>query len=380
MLDSNNNIAFLFGAGVSVPSGLYRTDELTEKVLSGENVYRNLCGGYEVSDIPLRDEEDKYVIRIKKLFHVLNNNLGGHYSFINRQMNYEDYFYFIDTIYADESMDFENPIVAYFSDYLFKVHSSLFEPMEEYFNSLRIIDLMKEAKNYIKDLVAHYLNKKPEDLSQFNLIENLVNDEKLNKIYLFTLNHDTLVEQYLRVNKIIFSDGFVQENVTTKIWNPQSFNEKINLFKLHGSIDWSFSLSSDSYEKKVCIYLVPQRDTPETAILIGSFNKLPAYTKGINFDLQCLFAKYLNECNRLVISGYSFSDQGINSRIINWLYGSRDRKIVIIHKNEKDLIRDARPAISRIIDQNIIQENDLVRIIPKWFQETNWAEINSYLE
>ncbi len=43
------NIAFLFGAGVSIPSEMYSTEELTDKILTGANVFRNYCDGYEVN-------------------------------------------------------------------------------------------------------------------------------------------------------------------------------------------------------------------------------------------------------------------------------------------------------------------------------------------
>lgn len=370
-------LAFLFGAGVSIPSGMDNTDELTDKILKGENIVR-LTGKYDYVDDPEKFNyiwENEYLTRIKKLFHILHNNMGNHYSFINKAMNYEDYYYMFDSMHSDQNMEFENPLVEYFSDYLFKVHTSLFEPLCDLYSPLSLIDLMGEAKNYIKDLITYYLNKKTENLSQFNFIGDINNDENLSQVYLFTLNHDTLLEQYLRTSNIKYSDGFVQKNDTIKMWDPESYREKINLFKLHGSIDWSYSLSDDPYEKKVCIYLTSPLDKPETAILIGSFNKLPAYSKGINFDLQCLFAKHLNECSHLIISGYSFSDQGINSRIINWLYGSRDRKIVVIHKNEEELFQNARPAIRTIRHSDITERTNLFRILPKWIQESSWQEI-----
>lgn len=376
-----NKIAFLFGAGVSIPSGMDKTDELTEKVLKGENIVR-LSEKYIIRDTPDNFQyidENEYINRIKKLLHILQNNVGNHYSFIDREMNYEDYFYMVDSMHSDQNMEFENPLVEYFSDYLFKVHTSLFEPLCDLYSSIRLIDLMSEAKNYIRDLVEHYLRKEPVDLSQFSLLKDLYSDENLSKVYLFTLNHDTLIERYLKAENLNYSDGFVQKNDEAKVWNPESFSEKINLFKLHGLVNWSYSLDDDPYEKKVCIYLKPQRDISETVILIGSFNKLQAYSKGISFDLQCLFAKYLNECNRLVISGYSFGDQGINSRIINWLLGSRDRKITMIHKNEEELFRSARPAVASIRHRDVVEKTNLFNIIPKWFEETNWQEIKEHL-
>lgn len=376
-----HNIAFLFGAGVSIPSGLPKTDELTEQILKGVNIV-NRSGRYLFEENPEEYNyiwENEYINRFKKLFHILQNNLGNHYSFINRQINYEDYYYMIDSMHTDQNMEFENPIVEYFSDYLFKVHTSLFEPLCDLYSPLRLIELMGEAKNYIRDLVAFSLDKPPNDLTHFSLLNDINIDRDYTQAFIFTLNHDTLIEQYLRTNKIPFSDGFVNENDNVRIWNPDSYKEKINLFKLHGSIDWSYFESDDPYEKKVCIYNTPQRGlgTDSPVLIMGSFNKLREYSRGAIFDLQCLFSRYLNECNRLIISGYSFGDQGINSRIINWLYGSRDRKIIIIHKNEEELFQNARPAIQSIRHWDVAEKSNLIKVIPKWFQETNWDEIKA---
>ncbi len=376
------NIAFLFGAGVSIPSEMDNTLELTEKILNGENIIRGTQGEYGIKNMnsTFFDKTNyEYVNRIKKLFFVLQNNLGGHYSFTNKIMNYEDYYYMIDSMHTDENMEYENPIVTFFTDYLFKVHTYLFEPIDEFYAPLRIIDLMGEAKNYIKDLIALYLSKPAKNLEQFNFISNINIDKDYSKVFVFTLNHDTLIEQYFFKNNISFSDGFIDNKSNARFWDPNSFKEKINLLKLHGSINWRNYDTDDSYEKEVCIYNKSQRDFFHPIINIGSFNKLNEYSKGINFDLQCLLKNYLNSCNRLIISGYSFRDKGINSRIINWLFGNRNRKIIIVHKNGEELFQNARPAIFSLWEEDKKSNTKLIRIIPKWIQETNWAEIKSII-
>ena len=383
MLDSDNNIAFLFGAGVSLPSGLPKTDELTDIVLKGENIVR-ISGKYFYSDNPEQfsyNYENEYVNRIKKLFHVLQNYFGNHYSFMNRRMNYEDYFYMIDSMHSDENMEFENPLVEYFSDHLFKVHSYLFEPLCDFYSSINLITLMSEAKNYIRDIVAFYLGKIPDNLCQFNLLNEVNADSNYHKIFVSTLNHDLLIEEFFLKNCIKFSEGFTDKNKETKVWDNEAFTDRFNLLKLHGSINWSRFDSNDPYEKKVCIYKSTRRTSGEESpvIIVGSFNKLKDYSHGAFFDLQCLFSEFLSYSDRLIISGYGFGDQGINSRIINWLYGSRDRKIIVIHKNEDELFRYSRPAINTVWENDKKDNTDLIRIIPKWIEETSWQEIRGIL-
>lgn len=379
----SKNIAFLFGAGVSIPSGLPKTDELTELILKGENIVR-ISGKYVYVDDPEKFNyiwENEYINRTKKLFHVLQSYFRNHYSFSNRRMNYEDFFYMIDSMHSDENMEFENPLVEYFSDHLFKVHSYLFEPLCELYAPLRLIDLMGEAKNYIRDIVANYLDKKPNDLCQFNLLNEVNADSNYDKIFIFTLNHDLLVEQLLLKNCITYSDGFTDKNEETRVWDKEAFTDRFNLLKLHGSINWSRFDTDDPYEKKVHIYKIPHRNSSadSPAIIVGSFNKLRDYSRSTFFDIQCLFSEFLNNCNRLVISGYSFGDQGINSKIINWLYCSRDKKIIVVHKNEEELFENSRPAIHSIRHWDKKEGTDLIRVIPKWFEETNWQEIKKFI-
>lgn len=373
------NIAFLFGAGVSIPSGMDSTETLTNKVMDGKSIIRDYQGRYRnflLLDERSIDKGIEFVGRIKKLFFILKNDLGMHYSFKNRIINYEDYYYMADSLNTDENTEYENPIVAYFSNNLLNKHTYLFKPID---GSIDLNKLTEEAKNYIKDLITDSLKKAPSNLEQFKIVSNVNSDNDYEKAFIFTLNHDTLIEQYLLENKILFSDGFVSKDNEIKIWEYKSFKEKINLLKLHGSINWFNYDTNDSYEKNVCIYNNPPRDYFRALINIGSFNKLTEYSRGINFDLQWLFKEYLTSCKRIIISGYSFGDKGINNRIINWLYGDRERKIIVIHKNEEELFRNARFAIYRHWQEDKRSKTDLFRIIPKWFQETNWDEIKSTL-
>ena len=38
MNNQNNNIAFLFGAGISIPTGIHPTSEITKRILCGNNI------------------------------------------------------------------------------------------------------------------------------------------------------------------------------------------------------------------------------------------------------------------------------------------------------------------------------------------------------
>ncbi|MCP5535234.1 MAG: hypothetical protein H7A51_03250 [Akkermansiaceae bacterium] len=72
-------------------------------------------------------------------------------------------------------------------------------------------------------------------------------DRRFEEVNLFSLNHDRLLENFLRSEGIHVVDGFDVENTYgIRPWNPvlfgpmrtQSSGPVVRLLKLHGSIDW----------------------------------------------------------------------------------------------------------------------------------------------
>lgn len=378
------DIAFLFGAGVSIPSGIPSTSEITNKVLKGENIYflttaqkfiylNQNHGNDPTLDVNLPE-------RIRKLFRILHNYFQDHYSFMNREMNYEDYYNLLEQLYFEEAGEIENPIVKFFASHLFQTHSDLFEPILNH-DKLRLIDLLSFARCYIRFIVARELNKRPNEIKQFRFIRELINNFGTEKIYIFTLNHDLLLELFFSNANLKFSIGFEENDNSKKVWNKNSYKDKLNLIKLHGSIDWAITETSNPYNKNVqildpnnCLTLT---DSPE--ILIGSINKYFGYSRKIYFELECLFSEKLGNCNRLVISGYSFRDKWINGRIIYWLYGARNRKLVVIHKKEEELFISSSGAIYSTWHWDKTAGTNLINVIPKWIEEINYNDIKQFI-
>jgi hypothetical protein len=355
------NLSFLFGSGISRPAGFPDVDEITKSVFFGKDDIPNWNNyGREKTD------------RIKKFIQVIKEDFKDHYSFINRDINYEDIYYLVDSIYQDENQNFENPIVYFYTKHFEQTYRQLLAPLDSLIpEKERMIDLASYAKDYISEKVTALLSKEPERLNHLDFIRDIKNDSSIDNINIFSLNHDLLLERYFKYIKISFSDGFNSK----LIWDG-IFEERIKLFKLHGSIDWFADDIVDSYKSN--IHKNRKRDNTTPILLIGSFNKLPEYTRGLNFRFQVLFDNYLNESNYLVISGYGFADQGINSRIFSWLYSSINNRIILIHNNVESLKKSARPAISDIIDDWIIK--GIVIHIPKFIEEITWLEIKEKMD
>ena len=174
-----------------------------------------------------------------------------------------------------------------------------------------------------------------------------------------TLCHDTHVEKFLRKLGIALSDGFSEPQTGVRYWNGDFTSDKKTPFiKLHGSVDW-FRFRPDKgdwHNERIGIPLNGDYDrradgvlqTPldgRPLLLIGTFNKISDYSRGIFLELRYQFRSTINESDLIVICGYSFGDKGINSEIIKWYYNKRGRRFIIIHPDRDSLVANARSAI-----------------------------------
>jgi len=367
------SIAFLFGAGIS-QDVLISTSDITNKILTANNIVR-LSGRYlehpqpeTLADVDIRD----HVPKIKELIKIIMDDFSEHYMFKNNEMTYEDIYYLINALYEDENGEYSNPIVSRYCNLLREKYGQLFKSKYKDFGDLRLIDLTSEALYYIHDIIVSSLYKPDAPTEHLSFLSDVNSDSSFSKIYIFSLNHDILIEKYFN-NMIDYSDGFISDGIGHRVWSSKNFSKKITLLKLHGSINWHRMIGKDYYDDKIVIYKTPQRDIERPLIIIGRFNKLQAYTRSINFELQCIFAQQINKTNDLIISGYSFGDQGINSRIIHWALHSKERRIFLIHKDPENLILNARPAIRNMFSfldkqKKIIFITDYITPATKWFE------------
>ena len=355
------------------------TTTLTEKVLLAEGM-TNISSAYLHVNNPSEfswNPKNEYISRIKLLFSLIKEYLGTHYSFSNRELNYEDYYYIIDSMHQDENMNLENPIVTFFNDYLVKNNPQLFHPIDKYYSNIRLIELCSEAKNYIKDVVTSNLNTAPSTLIHLTFLKEACKENYDTKNYVFTLNHDTILEQFFDKNELKYSDGFNAQQDGLKIWNKDNFTENLILLKLHGSVNWFRLEGKTWYDEQIIIPNTLIRGLGRPILLIGSFNKIYQYNRGISFELQCLFAKYLDHVQTLIVSGYSFGDQGVNNRLIDWIYKCSKHRLIVVHPDADNLGKFARPAIAG--KWKMWLNEGILSIIPKYIEELTWTDIRGYL-
>ena len=223
----------------------------------------------------------------------------------------------------------------------------------------------EETRHYIADIVWRALCHKPKpgSLSHLGVIAHACNSVNYRVTSISTLCHDTHVETFLEKKGIPLADGFDAEPESgVRYWNGNfSPSGTTPFLKLHGSVNW-FRLRPDSgdfYHEKIGIPLDDYQHTRtidgnlQTAVdfrpllLVGTFNKISEYSSGIFRELHHRFRSTIMDTNQMVVCGYGFGDKGINTEIIDWYYGKRGRRLVIIHPDPDSLVANARGAIRK---------------------------------
>lgn len=385
--------AFLLGAGVSIPAKMPSTEALTSMVLSGDGFARHTDGNYYKMPPLCGEKADSHMTKVLPYLRRLEIEASEFYK--NREqraINYED-IYFLAVQIKDNNDEFENPAVQTFIDKLWPtVRQYAIEDANDIAVESSIRGLFHEAARYIVCRVWSALGQKPSRLDHLQCIADACRDEGLLRVDLFSLNHDTLVEQCLSQCGIAAVDGFGDPINNVRYWQPARFAEKsarVRLFKLHGSINWfrfpsnvktdhnpyGIPLESDFFHTKDPAGRLQWPDTGHPALLIGTFNKLLSYTSGIYAELYYAFFRWLPEADSLIIAGYSFGDKGINARIVDWMMASRARRIVIIDPDSDLLKKKARGAIGNRWEDWF--NAGRLHVLSKGIESTSWSEIKA---
>lgn len=147
----------------------------------------------------------------------------------------------------------------------------------------------------------------------------------------FILNYDTLIEDALGLERVVYCDGFT--GAATGWWEPSTFKAdgmSARVFKVHGSIDWCL-LKDDSLPRRIRSGI--KTESGRTHVLI-----YPAATK-YQETQRDPFAQILDYMRQslcpgegkeivLAICGYGFGDSHIDLEIENALYRSGGRLTV----------------------------------------------------
>jgi hypothetical protein len=144
----------------------------------------------------------------------------------------------------------------------------------------------------------------------------------------FILNYDTLIEDALGLEQVVYCDGFT--GAATGWWEPSTFRpdgKAARVFKIHGSIDWCL-LQDDSLPRRIRPGIKTESDRNHVLIYPAATKyqetQRDPFAQMLHYMRQCLCPGEGEEMV-LAICGYSFGDSHIDLEIENALYQSEGR-------------------------------------------------------
>jgi NAD-dependent SIR2 family protein deacetylase len=252
---SLSDVIFLLGAGASVDAGLPTIKELTKCLRER-----------------FASHKDREFIEIYELLAKADSSI---------EINYEKFFEYFELIRLSSNRDL---FCIRIPDYLLKVINNPF--------STDII------RTLMSDILRNYQeNAQPEYLSS---IADFIPQSKRLKV--FTLNYDLCVEIACKNNNISLSTGFDGN------WKPDLFNvlqKGINLYKLHGSLNWFID---DKWNVRE-LTEIPKDQNPE--LVLGPGSKIQADDPFLTLFNE--FHKAVQEAKVCVVIGYGYQDAHINT-------------------------------------------------------------------
>lgn len=363
----NIKIAFLFGSGISICAGAPNTTQLTQNLLDYKG---NQCAGKE--------------LLIKDFLGYLKTRIEDYYKWLKKacDINYEDIYYFVWQLWSSVNSVSDNPAIFK----LYKEIQSIFSLDKGFYNIENFQNFLEDVLRHIENIICQKLELKlNSNCGYLNIIKQAYDDKRIEKIAVFSLNHDTLTEQFFNDNKIEYSDGFIKKkDLNAKIWNRESFNNefKVNLYKLHGSISWRQFTRKDKEGQPIdgpmiastssYIKYTEQIENPDGSVLIpnkrcgilvGTSNKILNYLSDVFIEMNFRFHETSIGFDYLVISGYSFNDKGVNlyiKRFMNLLSDlPNNKKLKVIDTDSHVLKNDV--LIYEIFERlKIIDKSDFI--------------------
>jgi len=205
---------------------------------------------------------------------------------------------------------------------------------------------------------------------------------------IFTLNHDLLVEEELTSAKIKFSDGFGRKNggMTEFSGNWDHARARVNLYKLHGSINWHIvreekrdvacRIDSDFANCRNRDGQLIRTLTITPQFLTGTIVKERAYGHSLFGDLFRKFHDVLAQHHTLICCGYGWSDKGINTRIDQWLRDATENRLIILHGKEGEPLEQKNFWVNRW--QRYHKAKKFV-VIPKWLSQVRLNQLAKFV-
>lgn len=383
------NLITLLGSGVSIPSGLPDVKKITENILSDEYHMHTDSTFYKGKGQSFSGGFEK-AVRIQNFLKALKKEIGANNNL--KRPNYEDLFYVCNQIHEHFLGELENPLIVPFLSEFKRKYSNLFETINVMGDiEFDYIILSDFSLTLIQCVVWDSLSINKEPIG-FELLIDILKSNKFKQNYILTLNHDLLLETLLNNQKLQYDDGFTIADGDVFFFDRKAFMSskcKIQLIKLHGSLNWfRFSSYDDNGKQKIDYAKSLNNDRWHCRnnegellanldgiprFLTGTYNKILDYTSDFYKILQTKFSEILYQANTILISGYGWNDIGVNKLLFNWIDSKKENKIILLHRNPNELKVNSRSALIYRFDK-LVESGKLV-LIEKWLCDLNFQEL-----
>jgi len=197
--------------------------EITEAVRSGrvngKPFNRHTDGRYYTCENVLPKSPDVELRLINDVHKLCERSLGP-------DTNYEDIAYVLWQVWNAECGEYENPAIV-----------PLLQRLRGRFGKEALFDVAKEAWQYVLCVIESMLSRQAE----LGHMSPLIEATRSRPLDVFTLNHDTVIEQELENAKIENSDGFDLQKQNVAYWDfdrAVASRKRVRFYKLHGSLGW----------------------------------------------------------------------------------------------------------------------------------------------
>jgi len=369
---------FLLGAGASIPSGMPTTDEITQAVLNSTKFGKHSSGAILYPVKPDRFDQLKQAeiaVRQRYLRH-----LSQHAKpYGSDSCTYEDVYYVERAIFEELTGEASDPPARLLWE---KVEATL---DEDVLAAIREDwpTWLPETDRFLRGAVAAFIDR-PEvpAVPPMAFIGEAHSDPDVQRLLLFTTNHDVVLETYLRSQRIPFIDGFGQPDGDLSWFDISNYTLSVGetlLYKLHGSVDWfdwgagggtrpRLGRGRQEIAKDASGVSYLQID-PNPRILLGTLNKAEEYQWRPFPLLVSAFVEALGRADAIVVCGHSLGDRVLRGHLANWLHPGQARRIVLVD-----------PCASQIADRLRMTVFDgRLRPVDIGIEEARWVSVKELL-
>jgi len=310
----------LLGAGASKPFGIPTLQEFSEDFIT-DLVNR----GYEdlVNDIQSVLEKFGMPLDFESIYSTLES-LDNPLNFVKKAGPAVVYF-------------LKNPEILPSSN---DFSQALQEARNIIYDKCTILDNFPTVKSCYDGLIQSVNSMMSKEGKKWDMETTLIDVTNV----IFTTNYDMSLELYFMEKEVEYIDGYESVSPYIKVFNPRILNRmnsgerKNRIIKLHGSI-WQFIRNKEMIKTNINPYstLLPFKINIEEQMMI-----YPTKEKDIlNHQYFPFFHLYKNWMwSRLIVIGFSFRDEPINSTIIENMISIPESRMIIVNPHPEEVLRN----------------------------------------